>query len=123
MVAYDYQIVLNAVAVKLPDSNLKTLAAIKEMQGVKRVSPQRIYTAEMDYSLPLINAPEVWSQVGGRDNAGAGIKVAIIDSGIDPDHALFDGTGWSYPAEGTWPKGYCMAVSYTHLTLPTNREV
>ena len=127
VVAYDYQIVLNAVAVKLPDSNLKTLAAIKEMQGVKRVSPQRIYTAEMDYSLPLINAPEVWSQVGGRDNAGAGIKVAIIDSGIDPDHALFDGTGWSYPAEGTWPKGYCMVdatfcngkIISTHYYTPT----
>ncbi len=106
-IGFDYQIALNAVAVRLPDSEQKTLFALGELSGVKRITPQRIYTAQMDYSLPLINAPAMWAQLGGRENAGAGIKIAVIDSGIDPDHVLFDGTGWSYPAEGTWPKGYC----------------
>lgn len=102
-----YQIVLNAVAVELPSSDLETLKKLRDMPGVKRVSPQRIYTVDMDYSLPLINASTLWNQLGGQDAAGAGIKVAVVDSGIDSDHPLFDGTGWSYPTTGTWPKGYC----------------
>ena len=106
-IGYDYQIALNALAVKLPDSEQKTLFALGALPDVKRVTPQRIYTAQMDYSLPLINAPAMWAQLGSRETAGAGVKIAIIDSGVDPDHMLFDGTGWSYPAEGTWPKGYC----------------
>lgn len=102
-----YQIVLNAVAVELPNGDLETLKSLWTMPGVKRVSPQQIYTANLDYSLPLINAEALWSQLGGQDAAGAGIKVAVVDSGIDPDHAMFDGTGWSYPTTGDWPKGYC----------------
>lgn len=100
-----YQIVLNAVAVQLPNDDLETLKKLLAMPGVKRISPQRIYTIDMDYSLDLINASAMWSQLGGQDAAGTGIKVAIVDSGIDPDHALFGGTGWSYPTTGTWPKG------------------
>jgi subtilisin family serine protease len=103
-----YQIVLNAVAVRLPNDDLDTIRELRAIPGVKRVSPQRIYTVDMDYSLPLINAPALWSQLGGRNAAGTGIKIAIIDTGIDPDHPMFDGTGWAYPAG--WPstgKGYC----------------
>lgn len=101
----DFQIALNAVAVRLPNSEPETLKKLRQMPGVVEVSPQRIYSATMDASLPLIKADALWSQLGGRDSAGAGIKVAVVDSGIDIDHALFDGTGWSYPITGTWPKG------------------
>ena len=31
----------------------------------------------------LIGAPQIWSQAGGQDQAGRGMKVAIVDSGID----------------------------------------
>ncbi|MGC9333253.1 MAG: S8 family serine peptidase, partial [Anaerolineae bacterium] len=100
-----YQIALNAVAVQLPDSELETLKILWSLPEVARVTPQVIYSVDMDYSLPLIDADVLWTQLGGRDAAGAGIKVAIIDSGIEPDHPMFDGTGWSYPATGSWPKG------------------
>jgi subtilisin family serine protease len=35
--------------------------------------------------------------VGGSQNAGAGVKVGVIDSGIDKSHPCFDDTG--YPAQ------------------------
>ena len=35
------------------------------------------------YATPAqIGAPTLWGQVGGQANAGAGVKVAVIDSGI-----------------------------------------
>ena len=37
-----------------------------------------------------IGAPTLWGQVGGQSNAGAGVKVAIVDSGVFVRH---DGTG------------------------------
>lgn len=36
------------------------------------------------------------SQVGGDTHAGKGVKVGIIDTGIDVDHPCFDDAG--YPA-------------------------
>jgi uncharacterized repeat protein (TIGR01451 family) len=103
-----YQIVLNAMAVKLPDVSVEAVKKLWAMPGVKRVSPQQVYTVDMDYSLPLIQASALWSQLGGREGAGKGVKIAVIDTGIDPDHPMFDGTGWVYPPTGgTWPKGYC----------------
>jgi hypothetical protein len=40
----------------------------------------------MTISNDLIDADVVWPSAGGRANAGGGIDVAIIDSGIDEDH-------------------------------------
>src|SRR4030042_6852466 len=110
-VSRGYQVVLNAVAVHIPNSDLATLQKLASLPEVNRNSPQQIYTITLDYSLPLIKTSELWSQLGGRVNAGKGIKVADIDTGIDPTHAMFSGAGWSYPSTGTWPKGYCAEVS------------
>ncbi len=107
VVGYKYQIVLNAIAVQLPDNGLQALKKLGGLPGITKITPQHIYTIDMDYSLDLINAAAMWSKLGGQDSAGAGIKIAIIDSGIDSKHPLFNGNGWSYPTTGTWPKGYC----------------
>ena len=59
--------------------------------------------------LPLIKAPEAWTLVGGRDTAGAGVKVAVIDSGIVPEHPMFDGSNFEAP-EGLPDDDYCATV-------------
>ena len=43
------------------------------------------------HGVPLIGAPEVWAGVDGVH--GEGIKVAVIDTGIDYTHADFGGPG------------------------------
>jgi len=106
-VGREFQVVLNAVAVKLSDASVDAVRSLRFMPGVKSVTPQVIYTVDMDYSLPLIEAPALWSELGGQESAGEGVKVAVIDTGIDPSHDMFDGTDFDYPAMGTWPKGYC----------------
>lgn len=102
-----FQLVLNAVAVHLTEETPDAFRRLKNLPGVARVAPQTIYTVDMDESLPLINVEEVWASLGGAPNAGRGIKVAVVDSGINPDHPMFEGTGFSYPTDGEWPKGYC----------------
>jgi hypothetical protein len=33
--------------------------------------------------LPLVNAPAAWAALGGREQAGLGVKIAVIDTGVD----------------------------------------
>jgi minor extracellular serine protease Vpr len=85
-VAREYDIVLNAVAVKLNGTRRDTLAT---GPGVTRVTDSTLYRPIMNRSVGLINAVAVWG--GSPSNAGAGIKVGIIDTGIKENH-VFIGT-------------------------------
>src|SRR5262249_22236269 len=51
----------------------------------------------------LINAnPNGWNLAGGKNNAGKGLKIAIIDTGIDQTHAAFQDS--SLPIPTSFPK-------------------
>src|ERR1700736_6227182 len=86
---------LNAVFVVVPkgrESELKTLP------GVKAVIPLRRYHLNLNRATQLVNAPAAWNALGGVQNAGAGIKIAIIDTGIDQTHPAFQDSSLSVPA-------------------------
>ncbi|HEV8536295.1 MAG TPA: S8 family serine peptidase [Candidatus Limnocylindria bacterium] len=85
-VVAEYDIVLNAVAVKLNGTRRDTLATAP---GVASVAESALYRPDMNRSVSLINADDVWNLGGGPSNAGAGIKVGIIDTGIKENHAFF----------------------------------
>lgn len=104
-----YQVVLNGLAVKM---TRKQAAVARKMKGVRAVTPDIPYRLSMFSTPQQIGAPTLWGQVGGQSNAGAGVKVAIIDSGIFVRHdaggaytgnACFDDTGYTAPAG--YPKG------------------
>jgi minor extracellular serine protease Vpr len=82
----EYDIVLNAVAVKLNGTRRDTLATGPR---VSRIADSTLYRPIMNRSVGLINADDVWALGGGASNAGAGINVAIIDSGIKESHVFF----------------------------------
>jgi minor extracellular serine protease Vpr len=88
-IAREYRVALNALAVK---RNGASIAALARGPNVLRVTPSWRYWPTMNRSTDLINAPALWSLLpGGQTMAGAGIKVAIIDSGIDlTNHFLSD---------------------------------
>jgi len=98
----EFDISLNAVAVQLNGTNLGTIASAPM---VKTAQYEGIYHPldNNDPDLALIHAIDAWSQVGGPANAGAGVKVGIIDTGIDQTHPCFDPAGYSYPPG--FPKG------------------
>jgi minor extracellular serine protease Vpr len=57
--------------------------------GVKKAAPSWLYRPAMNDSVELISADDVWPSQGGRSNAGSGVKVGIIDTGIDDTHDFF----------------------------------
>jgi subtilisin family serine protease len=66
-----------------------------------------------DPDLQLVSALQAWSAGGNSPAAkGAGVKVAIVDTGIDASHTCFDGLGDSTPSELTNNKVIYAAVFY-----------
>ena len=86
---------LNAVFVVAPKERL---AELKSLPGVKAVVPGRRYHMEMNRATQLLNAPQAWNTLGGLENAGSGVKIAILDSGIDQTHPAFQDAALSLPA-------------------------
>ncbi len=94
-VTSEYDVALNAVSV---DLNGTAIEALRSAPGVIAATLEVNYemlSAPVDPDLSLINAISAWG-AGGAAAAGAGVKVAVIDSGIDYSHPCFDGSG--YPA-------------------------
>lgn len=95
-----YQIVFNGMSVALPGIDDATaMAQLQALPGVIAVYPDQAYELQMYSSVPLINAPALWSSpaIGGVENAGAGVKIAIIDSGIKIDNSFLNPAGFTYP--------------------------
>jgi minor extracellular serine protease Vpr len=85
----------NAVSIEVTDDQL---AAISKLPGVKHVEPVKEVHALLDTSVPLIQAPALWEKLGGISAAGDGIKIAVLDTGIDITNPLFSDTGFTMPA-------------------------
>ena len=102
--------VANALVVQSPDA-----ARLERVRGVRRVVPVFRVHKMLDRAVPLAKAPEAWSQVG-VDRAGAGVKIAIIDSGIDIGHPGFKDP--SIPM----PEGFPQATSAEDMAY-TNSKV
>ena len=94
-VSGEFDIALNAVAVKLGGA---TLAQVAAAPMVRMAQYQGIYYPNgADPDLAIIRATDAWAQAGGAADAGSGVRVAIVDSGIDTGHPCFGDAG--YPAQ------------------------
>ncbi len=80
------QVVLNAVFVEVDTSVLPVIASDP---AVLRVIPVRDYELDLAETVPYIGSTTV--QESGYD--GTGIRVAVLDSGVDYLHAAFGGSG------------------------------
>ena len=94
-----YRLVENGMAVVLPRSEVGRLASLP---GVAEVWPNVCY-----HDLALKNSPQ---QIGADKlwgatlaSSGQGVKIAIIDDGLDSSHPYFAANGLRYPPG--FPKG------------------
>lgn len=94
-VIVDYYTVLNGFAVKLNGANLHQLSTVGQVVSVS-FSTNLHY--DMNRSNALIGSPTLWAADGGQSNAGAGIKIGIIDTGIDFTHPFLTDNSLVVPA-------------------------
>ncbi|OCA85821.1 hypothetical protein A8F94_13190 [Bacillus sp. FJAT-27225] len=97
-VVAEYSVTYNGIGLKLNGVSLKD---ISRGPGVVKSGYSGTYQKAMSTSTGLINAEPVWNALGGQVTAGNGMKVGVIDSGIDQKHPFLQ------PNEGMKaPKGY-----------------
>ena len=97
-VRWRYRYVLDGLAVVVPREDVDRLAALR---GIARVYRSVEYQSLLDESVPLIKAPTLWGPT--LATAGQGIKIGIIDDGVDQAHRFFSPAGFSMPPG--FPKG------------------
>ena len=82
-----YQDAYNGIRVRVSLKNVPKLAALP---GVVSIHPIRIHHKTLTTAVPFTGVPDAWQDFG---YTGKGVKIAIIDSGIDYTHADFGGAG------------------------------
>lgn len=80
------QVLLNALYV---EASPEQAAALRSNPDVASVEPLRPLRRRINRALDLTNVPAAWNQVGGSSGAGDGVKIAILDTGIDQNHPAF----------------------------------
>ena len=82
-----YQAAYNGIKVRVDRDKIGQLASLPGVIAVRPLFPVKPNNTR---GVPLIGAPGVWQSLGLH---GEGVKVGIIDTGIDYTHANFGGPG------------------------------
>ena len=96
-VTYRYRILVNAFSAKMSATAAAALAKRADVASVQRVT---IVRKSLSTSVPFIGATQVWNDFGVR---GQGMRVAIVDTGIDYTHKSFGGEGTTDAYEANDP--------------------
>ncbi|HEY2208656.1 MAG TPA: S8 family serine peptidase [Gaiellaceae bacterium] len=104
-----YDVALDGVSVVLPASDLPSLRAVPgatvwpsiTYHSLRGSSGAGASASEVNRAPTLIGATTLWGS--SLATAGQGMKIGIIDDGVDQAHRYFNPSGYSYPAG--FPKG------------------
>src|SRR5262249_40914789 len=86
-VSWHYRVVLDGFTVDLPYPNLPTLL---RQSFAAHVYPSGDYRLDLNQSPSLIGAPQLQAATGAR---GEGMKIGIIDDGVDQTSTFFNPAG------------------------------
>ncbi|MDX2151445.1 MAG: S8 family serine peptidase [Bryobacteraceae bacterium] len=93
----DSSFLVNALYVRATPEDAK---ALESLPGVQKVVWMRPYKRMDEPALRLVKGPEAWAFLGGESNAGAGVRIGIIDSGVDHNHPSMQDSSLPPPAGG-----------------------
>ncbi len=99
-----FSILLDGFAVRLPATSLPKLL---DVSAVTKIYPNLSYTATMDRGPSIIKATDLQAATGDK---GQGMKIGVVDTGVDSSSPFLNPTGFSYPPG--FPRGD------TKLTTP-----
>ncbi|HEX3236874.1 MAG TPA: S8 family serine peptidase [Gaiellaceae bacterium] len=107
-IGWHYSVALDGVSVVLPASELARLRALpgatvwpSVSYHTRRATPGSASAEAADPGPALIGATAIWGQ--SLATAGQGIKIALVDDGVDQAHPYLNPSGFSYPSG--FPKG------------------
>ena len=78
-VKYTYDLI-NGMAITVPTA--EAAQKLSTLKGVKYIEKNVVFHATLDQAAPIVGAPQVWD----LGYTGKGIKVALVDTGIDGTH-------------------------------------
>jgi uncharacterized protein (TIGR03437 family) len=88
--------VLNAIFIATTEDRIAEVESIPGVTGVRRLPP--VLKRFLNKATAAAGAPAAWTALGGQSNAGAGIKIAVLDTGIDQTHPAFQDPSLTAPA-------------------------
>lgn len=108
-----FNVAYGGLAVTLPENQAKALLALPGVAAVQQDSVEQLQVATtglaaaastglQNGTTKFVGAEKVWKQLGGRDHAGEGVVVGVLDSGIWPEHPMMKDLGLETPEGGPW---------------------
>ncbi|CAI5508042.1 unnamed protein product [Closterium sp. Naga37s-1] len=105
---YSYMHASNGFSATLTPAQVQRM---KRHPSVASVTQARVLRPATTDSYKFLGLPgSLWAAAGGPSSAGDGTVIGIVDTGIWPEHASFDETGYSSTLPSGW-SGTCPTTS------------
>ena len=96
-VTRSFELIVGGVSALVPRDDLD---AVQDIAGVRAVYLDELHQLDTEVSPDFIGATQLWEDLGGSTEAGEGVIVGVVDSGIWPEHPSVadpDPSGTPYP--------------------------
>lgn len=80
------------------DIDDRDLFAVATLPNTKRIYPVSEYRPASSVADRAQNIAQAWDRIGGWQNAGEGVRIAILDTGIDSTHPAFQDPSLAAPS-------------------------
>ena len=87
---------MNAVFIATTPDRIAEVQGLSGVSGVRFLPP--VKRRFLNKATVAGGAPAAWTALGGQSNAGAGIKIGILDTGIDQTNPMFQDPSLTPPA-------------------------
>jgi minor extracellular serine protease Vpr len=114
-VTHHFDTVLNGIAVTLTPESADRM---RQVPGVKGVYPVVRHHIRLDHAVNVHRISQVWQTLaGGPSSSGAGIKIGVLDTGIDIAHPAFQGFTTAVPS------GFPVTTNNTEIANTNNKII